>query len=87
MPSHSPAVGYYVWIDVVMLRQCAHIDQAPVDLTVLNRLLNVIGRTLVLLDPEALVLKRTWCCYEVDADYLMALYSVEDGVLILAGYL
>ena len=58
------SVGYYVWLDVAVVNQyepsTEHLDPAS-----FSRLLNVIGRTLLVLDHEAEALTRLWCCYEV----------------------
>ncbi|GAX73823.1 hypothetical protein CEUSTIGMA_g1274.t1 [Chlamydomonas eustigma] len=55
-------VGYYVWIDLLCINQ--H-DREPVELSVINRLISVIGRTVMITDHTATdVFIRLWVCYE-----------------------
>jgi hypothetical protein len=52
-----------VWIDLLCINQ--H-DREPMNLTVVNRLISVIGRTMMITDHTTTeVFKRLWVCYEV----------------------
>ncbi len=56
-------MGYYVWIDIIMINQS---DPEAADLSFLSRLIGVIGRTVLMVDsPHATVMDRLWCCWEL----------------------
>ncbi|KAJ9510920.1 hypothetical protein QJQ45_027854 [Haematococcus lacustris] len=65
-------LGYYVWLDVLALAQprllllpLQFAGVRQLELAALPRLINVVGRTVLIIDNDWRCARRAWCLYEV----------------------